>query len=148
MLLCACAVQRAGCTRQGGAAVLLHPGQRVQLYCCPTTAHLLPDYCPPTARLLPSPNLNPPHHPALPLSSPISCSLSSLSQLYSLTMDVHSRLRTESHQTVTGEPTRDSGTPHPDGLRWFCRGWSISRPAFTRKCQHGPAAWRDATPLA
>ncbi|PRW57974.1 N-acetyltransferase 10 [Chlorella sorokiniana] len=28
--------------------------------------------------------------------------LSSLSQLYSLTMDVHSRLRTESHQTVTG----------------------------------------------
>ena len=29
-------------------------------------------------------------------------SLDSLSQLYSLTMDVHSRLRTESHQTVTG----------------------------------------------
>ena len=30
-------------------------------------------------------------------------SLDSLSQLYSLTMDVHSRLRTESHQEVTGE---------------------------------------------
>lgn len=29
--------------------------------------------------------------------------LDSLSQLYSLTMDVHSRLRTESHQQVTGE---------------------------------------------
>jgi hypothetical protein len=29
-------------------------------------------------------------------------SLDSLSQLYSLTMDVHSRLRTESHQEVTG----------------------------------------------
>lgn len=29
-------------------------------------------------------------------------SLTSLSQLYSLTMDVHSRLRTESHQEVTG----------------------------------------------
>ena len=30
-------------------------------------------------------------------------SLDSLTQLYSLTMDVHSRLRTESHQQVTGE---------------------------------------------
>lgn len=29
--------------------------------------------------------------------------LTSLTQLYSLTMDVHSRLRTESHQDVTGE---------------------------------------------
>ena len=28
--------------------------------------------------------------------------LTSLTQLYSLTMDVHSRLRTESHQDVTG----------------------------------------------
>lgn len=28
--------------------------------------------------------------------------MESLSQLYSLTMDVHSRLRTESHQHVTG----------------------------------------------
>ena len=29
--------------------------------------------------------------------------LTSLTQLFSLTMDVHSRLRTESHQDVTGE---------------------------------------------
>ena len=29
--------------------------------------------------------------------------LTSLTQLYSLTMDVHSRLRTESHQDVTGQ---------------------------------------------
>ncbi len=29
-------------------------------------------------------------------------SLSSLTQLYTLTMDVHSRLRTDAHQTVTG----------------------------------------------
>jgi tRNA(Met) C34 N-acetyltransferase TmcA len=28
--------------------------------------------------------------------------LSSLTQLYTLTMDVHSRLRTDAHQTVTG----------------------------------------------
>ena len=31
--------------------------------------------------------------------------LTSLTQLFSLTMDVHSRLRTESHQDVTGEPS-------------------------------------------
>lgn len=29
-------------------------------------------------------------------------SMSSLTQLYSLTMDVHARLRTDSHQDVTG----------------------------------------------
>jgi len=29
--------------------------------------------------------------------------LSSLTQLYTLTMDVHARLRTDAHQTVTGE---------------------------------------------
>ena len=35
--------------------------------------------------------------------------LTSLTQLFSLTMDVHSRLRTESHQDVTGE--HSSGSP-------------------------------------
>lgn len=34
--------------------------------------------------------------------------LTSLTQLFSLTMDVHSRLRTESHQDVTGEPSSSS----------------------------------------
>jgi hypothetical protein len=31
--------------------------------------------------------------------------LRSLTQLYTLTMDVHARLRTDAHQTVTGEQT-------------------------------------------
>ena len=31
-------------------------------------------------------------------------SMSSLTQLYNLTMDVHARFRTESHQEVVGEP--------------------------------------------
>ncbi len=35
--------------------------------------------------------------------------LRSLTQLYSLTMDVHSRLRTESHQEVTGVQGLDPG---------------------------------------
>lgn len=33
--------------------------------------------------------------------------MNSLTQLYSLTMDVHSRLRTESHQQVTGAQYAD-----------------------------------------
>lgn len=36
--------------------------------------------------------------------------LTSLTQLYSLTMDVHSRLRTESHQDVTGQWCMHSST--------------------------------------
>lgn len=35
--------------------------------------------------------------------------LSSLTQLYTLTMDVHSRLRTDAHQTVTGTRARGGG---------------------------------------
>ena len=39
--------------------------------------------------------------------------LESLTQLYSLTMDVHARFRTQSHQEVAGEPT-----PLLDGGAW------------------------------
>ena len=39
--------------------------------------------------------------------------LTSLTQLFSLTMDVHSRLRTESHQDVTGEPSSFPAAHHP-----------------------------------
>jgi N-acetyltransferase 10 len=40
--------------------------------------------------------------------------LSSLTQLYTLTMDVHSRLRTDAHQTVTGGATRLHHSVLPD----------------------------------
>ena len=39
--------------------------------------------------------------------------LESLTQLYSLTMDVHARFRTQSHQEVAGEPN-----PLLDGGAW------------------------------
>ena len=37
--------------------------------------------------------------------------LTSLTQLYTLTMDVHARYRTESHQKVTGEVAQGSRQP-------------------------------------
>lgn len=47
-------------------------------------------------------------------------SLQSLTQLYSLTMDVHSRMRTEAHQNVTGLAA---------GLTPY--NWSSQRPLAT-----------------
>ena len=41
--------------------------------------------------------------------------LRSLRELFSLTMDVHSRLRTESHQLVTGESLMILNCWHPSG---------------------------------
>ena len=45
--------------------------------------------------------------------------LTSLMQLFSLTVDVHSRLRTESHQDVTGEPFQHPLQHYPMSL-WPC----------------------------
>lgn len=43
--------------------------------------------------------------------------LTSLSQLYSLSMDVHSRFRTESHNTVTGQAHRAQPRPSKSHAR-------------------------------
>eukprot|EP00878_Enallax_costatus_P023726 GHUV01025263.1.p2 GENE.GHUV01025263.1~~GHUV01025263.1.p2 ORF type:complete len:127 (+),score=32.38 GHUV01025263.1:859-1239(+) len=42
--------------------------------------------------------------------------LKSLTQLYTVTMDVHARLRTDAHQTVTGEQRQEQKTQQ--GCRW------------------------------
>jgi len=44
--------------------------------------------------------------------------MSSLTQLYDLTMDVHSRFRTESHQEVVGEPARSHTIPAAPHFAW------------------------------
>ena len=78
-------------------------------------------------------------------------SLDSLSQLYSLTMDVHSRLRTESHQEVTGERCARCAVRAVlccTGLRMLCCGvvlWVFGTCGlFCAACRLGslPAAGR------
>lgn len=64
--------------------------------------------------------------------------LTSLSQLYSLTMDCHSRLRTESHQEVTGRSLRQ---PSPLSLAAF---WQLHRPVLFARLsleQSTPSHW-------
>ena len=52
-------------------------------------------------------------------------SMQSLTQLFSLTMDVHSRLRTDSHQDVTGAaPAPCPTAPPSDQQGDSCEPWS------------------------
>ena len=101
---------------------------------------LLRSLCPCAAAVFihasPSGLCAPLHFHKLAPSAPLR-SLSSLSQLYSLTMDVHSRLRTESHQTVTGEAMLQP--PARLGMHAFTAG-SAGRAAAVHLGQTPPAA--------